>query len=138
MTGTRNRTGEPVPLRNFLWDKATRTWHMDTQYLNRRLDSGDPAAVDEVISAMKSRRHGRLASDGTVWHLTAGVDVSVSVMSFILDAMREAGRPCIGVDAIKVIVSQLGSRIGKLRELAPEQQQHARAALYKEIVGALC
>jgi len=135
VTGTRKRSGKkPPPLRTFIWDRTTRNWSLDTQYLNRRLGRGDPADVDRVISARFSRRHDRLGPNRDAWHLTQGVDVPIRTMTVILDAHRDAERTSVAVDGIKSVVSHLGSEIAKFVEVSADVQQHARAALYKEIL----
>ncbi|MEY8013836.1 hypothetical protein [Mycobacterium servetii] len=134
VTGTATRTGRPVRLRTFLWESTSGRWTLDTAYLNERFDSGDPTYANKVIGATLSRDHGRLALNREAWHLAEGVDVPIFLLAVILDAAREAKRRSIRVDDLKVVVSQLGSRIIKWTQLNREAQQHARAALYKEIV----
>lgn len=134
VTGTRRNSGKLAPLRTFTRDWVIKSWSLDTGYLNRRLDSGDPADVDRVISALMSRRHARLGPNRDTWHLTQGVDVPIGIMSVILDALHDAGRTSVAVDDVKTVVSQLGREIGKFIGLPADSQQHARAALHKEIL----
>jgi|SRR5277367_6664371 len=85
VTGTRKRSGEPAPLRTFLWDNRYRRWSLDTQYLNdRHLGKDDPAGADKMVDAIQSR--GRLGLNRDTWHLAKGVVVPIRTMSVILDA----------------------------------------------------
>ncbi len=133
VTGTKKRTGATVFLRTFVWTPMG--WTIDTSHLHSRLDSDDPGAADQVISATLSRRHGRLGENRDTVHFGRGVDVPYGVLSVILDAARDAQLHMLPLDGVKVVVSQLGSRIAKLFQLDRQAQQHARPALYTEILA---
>lgn len=137
VTGTRRHTGNTVPLATFEWDEAGRIWNIDVQPLFDKLDDGGQRAVDDVVSAIRSSRHGRLTSDGTVWNF-GKAKVSVLTMNVVLNALREASRHSVVFDRILAVQSsKMGPRIKKLRELKPEARQHAEQLLYTEILKAL-
>jgi hypothetical protein len=66
--------------------------------------------------------------------LTPGFDIPVTALTVVLDALRSDGRRKVDVGDIKLIVSQLGSRITQLGGLDDETRRYAEAALYKEIL----
>jgi hypothetical protein len=82
---------------------------------------------------MLSQDHGRLASDGAVWHI-GNAEVPVLAANVIFDAVRDVGRPTVDIDDIKRILSQLGSEIAKLRQLPAEQRRLAESALHSAII----
>jgi hypothetical protein len=71
----------------------------------------------------------------TVVHLTDGVDLPAAVLAVVLEALVSQARHQIDLADIKVIVSQLGSRIAQLDTLTAEQRRLAESALYTEILG---
>lgn len=72
-------------------------------------------------------------STGT-FHLADGVDPQAAALVVILDALRSAGRREVDLYDIKVVVSQLGSRISKLRGLPQDARARAEPVLFNEIV----
>jgi hypothetical protein len=96
--------------------------------------------VDRYAAASKQRLHSPnpepndpLGAAKTV-HLEDGFDPPASVLAFILDALHSDKRHDVDLDDIKVVVSQLGSKITKLSSLDDEQRRHAEPALYAEIL----
>ena len=71
---------------------------------------------------------------GETVHLADGVDVAASALTVILEARVSQGRHQVDLADIKVVVSQLGSRLAALDTLTAEQRQLAEPALYAEIV----
>jgi hypothetical protein len=71
----------------------------------------------------------------TTVNLAKGVDVAATALVVILEALVSGSRHQIDVDNVKVIVSELGSRIAQLGELSAEDRQHAEPALYTEILA---
>lgn len=67
--------------------------------------------------------------------LAPSFDVSSSVLIVVLDALVAAGRHQVDLGDMKVVVSQLGSRIAALDSLPDEKRRLAEAALYTEILG---
>jgi len=63
---------------------------------------------------------GRPLREIRVAHLADGVDVSTQTLTFILDALRHASRHHVDLQAIRLVVSQLGSRISGIGELPSE------------------
>jgi hypothetical protein len=61
----RDRGRKTIELKTFEYDKTNRRWVHHPGRLTKKLD-GTGANVDDVISAMLSQNHGRLASDGAV------------------------------------------------------------------------
>jgi hypothetical protein len=123
-----------VPLVTFEWDEATRTWNVDSPLRDKLLGGGD---VDDYLSALRSSRHGRLTSDGTVWNF-GKAKVPVVIMNVVLNAVRSTEGDSVAFDRILAVQSsKLGPRIKKLRDLAPEVRQHAEPLLYVEILKAL-
>lgn len=64
-----------------------------------------------------------------------GVTPQGSTLSVILEALYRAGRTEVDRDDLKVVLSQLGSRITQLDKLSDEQQRQAQGALHAQIVG---
>jgi hypothetical protein len=60
--------------------------------------------------------------------------VAAPVLAIILDALESQARHQIDLADIKMIVSQLGSRIAQLDTLTAEYRRHAEDALYTEIL----
>jgi hypothetical protein len=72
----RDRGRKTNELKTFEYDKTNRRWvYHPAGRLTKKLD-GTGANVDDVISAMMSQNHGRLASNGAVWHI-GNAEVSV-------------------------------------------------------------
>jgi hypothetical protein len=72
--------------------------------------------------------------DYTTIHLARGVDLSASALEVILNALRSGRRPEVDLDDVKVVLSQLGSRIERLDGLPADTRRHAEQALYTEIL----
>jgi len=138
VTGSKRHTGKAVPLRKFRRDESDGNWVVDlntagsiTTYLERG-DDPDTAA-DKVVSAIMSQRHGRLASDGTVWRF-GKTAVPVIVMNVVLNAIRSAGLISVQLDDIKDVQTHNGSDIKKLIGLSADARKHAENALYAVIL----
>lgn len=71
---------------------------------------------------------------GTTVVLCNDVDIPVGMLVFILDACASVARHQIDIADIKMIVSQLGSRISQIETLDGEQRRLAEPALYAEIL----
>jgi hypothetical protein len=71
---------------------------------------------------------------GDTVHLAPGVDVSKAVLTVILDALRSDERHKLDLGDLKVVVSELGSRIAQLGSLAGLRRQHAETALHRLIL----
>jgi len=67
-------------------------------------------------------------------HLAPGVDVPRRTLNVILNALRSADRTSVDLGDITTVVSQLGSRIGRLGSLDEVQRRHAEPALYSQIL----
>ncbi|WP_373121132.1 hypothetical protein [Mycobacterium marinum] len=67
--------------------------------------------------------------------LARNVDIPAGVLSVILDALVSQARHKIDLSDIKIIVSQLGSRIVRLDTLDAERRRLAEPALHKEILA---
>ena len=74
-----------------------------------------------------------LPEDGT-FNLADGVDIPTSTLKAVLDALRSGERHKADLADIKRVISQLGSRIGKLEGLSDEDRQHAASAVYTQIL----
>jgi hypothetical protein len=127
-----DRGRKTIELKTFEYDKANRRWIYYPGRLTTKLD-GTGANVDDVISAMMSQNHGRLASSGAVWRI-GRAEVSVPAANVIFDAVRNAGRHAVDIDDVKSIVSELGSRVSKLSQLPAEQRRLAEPALHSAII----
>jgi len=66
--------------------------------------------------------------------LGEGVNPVGFTLAVVLDALHSDGRREVDLGDVKVVLSQLGSRITALDTLTDEQRQHAENALYSEIV----
>jgi hypothetical protein len=71
---------------------------------------------------------------GTTVHLADGVDTTAETLAVVLEALASQARHQIDLTDIKVIVSQLGSRIAQLETLTAAQRRLAEPALYTEIL----
>lgn len=127
----RGRGRKTIELKTFEYDKANRMWVYEPRKLKEKFYDG--ANADDFISAMLSKNHGRLVSGGTVWPIGTA-KVPVVAANVIFNAIRNAGRVTVDIDDIKLVLSQLGSEIVKLRKLPGDQRQHAEAALYSAII----
>lgn len=104
----------------------------------------DPFAEDEPEHWEREtekpiRAHGELVTfteplRETV-SLARGVDIPSSVLVVILEALVSDERHSIDLADIKVIVSQLGSRLTSLDTLTAEQRSRAVPALFAEILS---
>lgn len=101
--------------------------------------------ADDLIARQKRIHRALLPSSGEVdaydslgaarLDLGAGVTPQGSTLAVILDALHAAGRTTLDRDDLKVVLSQLGSRITHLHTLPDEQRRHAQPALYSQIVA---
>ena len=66
--------------------------------------------------------------------LGEGVNPVGFTLAVVLEALHRDGRRQLDLGDLKVVLSQLGSRITALDTLADEQRRHAEPALYSEIV----
>jgi hypothetical protein len=66
--------------------------------------------------------------------LARGLDLPAPALVVVLEALVSGSRHHIDVADIKVIVSQLGSRITALDALSADQRRSAEPALYTEIL----
>jgi len=66
--------------------------------------------------------------------LGEGVNPVGFTLAVVLEALHSDGRRGVDLGDLKVVFSQLGSRITALDTLSDEQRQHAESALYSEIV----
>lgn len=106
----------------------------------------DPGGPQWRVETREHRAHSRVTMDGHRMrlgfgeslpdpiNLTKGMDVPASTLVVILDALARGGRHRIFMADLKVIVSQLGSRISKFTMLPAAQQRLAESALYSEIL----
>ena len=67
--------------------------------------------------------------------LARGVDMPSSVLVVILEALVSDARHSVDLADIKVVVSQLGSRLGTLDTLSAEQRRRAEPALFAEVLS---
>ncbi|WP_137147547.1 hypothetical protein [Mycolicibacterium sp. CR10] len=67
--------------------------------------------------------------------IAAGVRLKTTNLRVVLDALASDGRHSIELEDMKVILSQLGSRMTHLNTLPPEKRQHAEPALYAAILA---
>lgn len=67
-------------------------------------------------------------------NLGGGCDPTGLTLAVVLNALRSGGRIEVDLADLKVVFSQLGSRITKLDGLPETQRRHAEAALYTEIL----
>lgn len=72
---------------------------------------------------------------GTLVALADGVDLPATTLTVILEALASRARHQIDVADVKLIVSQLGSRIAQLDTLPVEKRRLAEPALYTEILA---
>lgn len=131
----RGRGVTTVNIKTFERDDANRRWvYHPGRRLTKKLD-GTGANVDNVISAMLSQDHGRLASAGTVWSLGRDFRIPVHIANVIFDALRADKRHRVDIDDMKTVVSQLGSQISGLGQLPAEHRRRAEQALCTLILG---
>ena len=67
-------------------------------------------------------------------HLAEGADITAATLVVILDALRYGQRPTVDLDDIKLVISQLGSRLARLVELDSTLRLQAELALYQGMV----
>jgi hypothetical protein len=72
-----------------------------------------------------------------VVHLAESVDVPLSTLTVILDALVSASQHKIGLDEVNYIVSQHSPRIAKFCALPAETRRLAESALYSTILATL-
>jgi hypothetical protein len=72
---------------------------------------------------------------GTLVPLADGVDLPATTLAVILEALASRARHQIDLADVKLIVSQLGSRIAQLDTLSVEQRRLAEPALYTAILA---
>lgn len=65
----------------------------------------------------------------------SGVSVAAPSLRVVLDALASGGRHRIEVEDLKVILSQLGSRISHVGVLPAAQRRHAERALHTAILS---
>jgi len=66
--------------------------------------------------------------------LGEGVTPLGFTLAVVLEALHRDGRRGVDLGDLKVVLSQLGSRITALDTLSDEQRRHAQPALYSEIL----
>lgn len=75
---------------------------------------------------------------GDVIHLAEGVDVPQSSLNMIFDAIASTAKAIgvipVDIADLKLIVSQLGSRLSALDSLTSDQRRLAEPVLYSEIL----
>jgi hypothetical protein len=125
---------------------------VSTQFDNKtaapdKVDAGTWTDEDAAAYMEKKQKIHRAfwPSSGDVHHfdplaearvdLGDGVTPQGSTLAVILEALYGAGRSEVDRDDLKVVLSQLGSRITQLHTLSEEQQAQARAALHAQIVA---
>jgi hypothetical protein len=71
--------------------------------------------------------------DGTVF-LADGVNPAAATLAVVLSALHSDGRNQVDLGDVKVVLSQLGSRIRQLNALDGTQRRHAQQALCVQIL----
>lgn len=100
-------------------------------------DVGATLAYVRAVTGRKPRRQTGIGLwDGLTGsiRLARGVDVPGSALAIVLDALHSDERRELDLDDVKVIVSQLGSRLTQLDSLDDSQRRHATPTLYSEIL----
>jgi hypothetical protein len=71
-------------------------------------------------------------------HLAEGVDVPESILDIVLDAIASTtssvGHIHVDIADLKIVISQLGSRLSSMELLSDDRRRLAEPALYSEIV----
>jgi hypothetical protein len=98
-----------------------------------RMPLGDRPYISTTHGSASSSVNQRLR-DYTTVHLADGVDPSASALAVILNAVRSGRRREVDLHDVKVVLSQLGSRITRLEQLPADTRGHAEQALYTEIL----
>ncbi len=92
-----------------------------------------PAAAD-FRPAPRQKTHPDAVLGSPRVDLGEGVNPVGFTLAVVLEALHRDGRRQLDLGDLKVVLSQLGSRITALDTLADEQRRHAEPALYSEIV----
>lgn len=121
------RNGKQTELRRFSWNRDT-GWGVDLGRIYSRLE--DPGNVDNVVSAVLSKRHARLTQDRTAYQLASGFDVPVDILWTIFDAHRSANRHAIDVDKLKGVVTKLDSDIRHFNTRKAAEYRRTQASLF--------
>ncbi|MDC8992503.1 hypothetical protein PR371_00720 [Mycobacterium marinum] len=83
------------------------------------------------------RREFSLAGMSEVIRIGRNLEVPLSALRVICDAMRSAGKHEIDIDNLKSIVSRHGSRLAAIETLPKQRQRHAAELLHREIGSAV-
>jgi hypothetical protein len=128
------KTGEHISR----WILTTPPSHKQAADKRRRLASDDVSQWRPALSPPARRETGAKLREqldpGTIVHLAPGVDVSIEMLTVVLDALHSASRNELDVEDLKVVVSQLGSLINRLDTVDEVHRRHATQALYAEIL----
>ena len=124
---------------------TSNSWVVATPPTKKQINYADQRRGITRMEAVTERRIGggeqgndltaaQFVDEEASIHLVPGVDVHPAVLSHILNALRNDNRHEIDIDDVKVVVSQLASRIRKLDSLLDDERRRAAAALYVEIL----
>lgn len=118
-----------------LYAREDGCWQDWTPPSHRQLRNGMSATeLAELPHRGIGKPSARTLRQGERVDLGEGVTPEGSTLVVILDALRSAGRNAVDRDDVKLVLSQLGSRVAQLGTLTEEQRRHAEPALHAEIL----
>jgi hypothetical protein len=82
---------------------------------------------------------GTLESDPeALFHLGPGLDIRAGSLSIILHSLKWADKPEVDIEDIKVVVSQLGSRLKQVQGPPPDREALQAFLLLRNRISQLC
>lgn len=136
---------EHAEIGGLAYGDTSNSWVVATPPTKKQINYADHRRGITRMESVTERRIGggeqgndltaaQFVGEETSIHLAPGVDVHPGVLSHILHALRHDNRHEIDIDDVKVVVSQLASRVRLLDSLPDDDRRRAAAALYVEIL----